>query len=253
MQKTLINTLVDLAVAFILLGMLMTGYVIKFPLPPGTNKKWMLWGLTRHQWGEIHFWISAVLLVLIVVHICLHWTWIVTVIRQRLRLPKTTQKRTLPDGWVVVLTLIIVCGGFALLAHLGVKNISESQSEECREDDMELSKGKVQGSVKHDFTNQGTALTWNDVYPILEKSCLSCHGPEKQRGNFRVDQLRGMISSAGKTAWIIPGNAEESPLIGIVSGRKKTALPSQHRLPDTDVARLRQWIDSGAVHSVPGR
>ena len=46
MQRTLLNLLVDLTTAFAMLGMAMTGYVIKFPLPPGTNKDWMLWGLS---------------------------------------------------------------------------------------------------------------------------------------------------------------------------------------------------------------
>lgn len=249
MQRTLVNLLVDLAVAFVMLGMLLTGYVIKFPLPPGTNKDWMLWGMTRHQWGEIHFWISTVLLVLIVIHVCLHWNWIVTVVRQRLGLPKSAHKGRLPDGWVAVLTLVIAFGGFAGMAYRGVKRVPQSEAEICQEDTISPLKQKLENPQVEAPSNLEPALSWKDVYPILELACLSCHGPQKQRANFRIDQVDKLLISVGQTAWIIPGNSDKSPLIEIVSGRREIALPTRHRLPDADVARLRKWIDSGAAVS----
>lgn len=249
MQRTLLNLLVDLAVAFIMFGMLLTGYVIKFPLPPGTNKDWMLWGMTRHQWGEVHFWISTVLLVLIVVHVCLHWTWIVTVVRQRLGLRKSPPKRVLPDGWLAVLMLAVAFGGFAWIAHLGVQRVPQSHSETCREDATESAKQKFDEPLRGPLVDTpATDLTWKEVYPILEKACLACHGPQKQRGSFRVDQVDKLM-----TSWIVPGKSEESPLIEIVSGRREISLPSRHRLPEADVAQLRKWIDGGAVFSSPNR
>jgi len=35
-----------------------------------------LWGLGRHDWGEIHLWLATVMIVLVVVHIWLHWGWV---------------------------------------------------------------------------------------------------------------------------------------------------------------------------------
>lgn len=54
MNRTVINLVIDLAAALLLIGMMATGYILRFPLPTGTNKMLLLWGLTRHQWGEIH-------------------------------------------------------------------------------------------------------------------------------------------------------------------------------------------------------
>lgn len=253
MQRTLLNLLVDLAVAFVLLGMLVTGYVIKFPLPPGTNKDWILWGMTRHQWGEIHFWISLVFSVLIVVHVCLHWTWIVTVVRQRLGLPKSSPHRVLPDGWWVVLMLAIAFGGFTRIAHLSVQRVPQSHSEPCRDEVVEPADQKKPHEPPVAVTpNPEAKLTWNDVSPILENACLSCHGPTKQRGNFRIDQVDKLLAGDAKTAWILPGKSEESPLIAIVSGRREVNPPNRHRLPDAEVILLRKWIDSGAAISAPG-
>ena len=249
MQRTLLNLLVDLTTAFAMLGMALTGYVIKFPLPPGTNKDWMLWGLTRHQWGEIHFWICTVLLALILVHVCLHWTWIVTVIRQRLCLPKASHNGIFPDAVLACLALGVVFGGFAWIAHLGVERVPESHRGTCRDDVVESPEQKGQGSPILTAPTAEPRLTWMDVYPILEKACLGCHGPQKQRANFRIDQLEKLLTSDGKTTWIIPGKSAESPLIEIVSGKREIAMPSRHRLSDVDVTRLRKWIDSGAARS----
>ena len=43
MNRTFRNLIVDLAAAFLFLGMMATGYILRFPLPPGTNKVMTLW------------------------------------------------------------------------------------------------------------------------------------------------------------------------------------------------------------------
>lgn len=35
----------------------------------------MAWGMTRHEWGDWHTWISYAFLVLMMVHLILHWRW----------------------------------------------------------------------------------------------------------------------------------------------------------------------------------
>jgi hypothetical protein len=244
MQRTLLNLLVDLATAVVMLGMVLTGYVIQFALPPGTNKSWMLWGLTRHEWGQIHVWIATGVLSLILLHVCLHWTWIVTVIRQRLGLPKASHSGVFPDAVLACLTLAAVLGGFAWIAHMAVGPVPDSHTGTCQED--ESRERKTQNYQPESPSTDERKLTWRDVYPILEKACLDCHGPQKQRADFRVDQVEKLFASKGMTGWIIPGKSAESPLVDIVSGERAIAMPSRHRLPNGDVARIRKWIDSGA-------
>lgn len=91
MSRTLVNIIIDLVATLLFLGMIATGYLLRFPLPPGTNKTLTLWGMSRHQWGDIHFWISLGLLTVLMIHLALHWNWIVTVIGKRCHLIKTSQ------------------------------------------------------------------------------------------------------------------------------------------------------------------
>ncbi len=90
-----------------------------------------------------------------------------------------------------------------------------------------------------------------DVRPVLERSCFGCHGPDKQKSNYRLDvrdiALKG--GDIGKTP-IIPHNAQASPIIRYVSGGdEEVVMPPQKsdapRLTAVEVQMLRDWINAG--------
>jgi mono/diheme cytochrome c family protein len=41
----------------------------------------------------------------------------------------------------------------------------------------------------------------SSIRPALERSCLSCHGPEKQKGKFRIDTLNPDLIKGGDKDW----------------------------------------------------
>lgn len=75
-----LNFIID-AAAFILLAfMTTTGLIMKYNLPAGLcYKKHMIWGMQRHEWGDVHFWLAVAFFSLMAVHLFLHWRWIVSV------------------------------------------------------------------------------------------------------------------------------------------------------------------------------
>ena len=95
--------------------------------------------------------------------------------------------------------------------------------------------------------DQERVVFWNDVYPIFENNCLSCHGPQKQLANFRVDRRENFFGSNDRSPLVMPGQSSISPLIAIVSGAKKDMpMADSHKLSGQDVELLKVWIDSGA-------
>src|SRR5277367_1693578 len=52
-----------------------------------------------------------------------------------------------------------------------------------------------------------------DIRPILETSCLRCHGPEKPKSHFRLDDRADALKGGEKGVDIIPGKSASSPLI----------------------------------------
>jgi hypothetical protein len=81
MNRKAINFTVD-AVAFGCFVLLTTtGVLMRYVLPPGSGGFSSVWGLDRHDWGALHFWIAAILFGVSAVHVFLHWRWIVSIMR----------------------------------------------------------------------------------------------------------------------------------------------------------------------------
>jgi len=58
-----------------------------------------------------------------------------------------------------------------------------------------------------------------DVQPIFEAHCVKCHGPEKQKGGWRVDVKEVALTDGDNYAPNIhPGKSAESPMIHFVAG-----------------------------------
>lgn len=54
-----------------------TGLLLAFRLPPGSRGGHGLsaMGWNRHEWGDLHLWISYAFLAVILGHMALHWRW----------------------------------------------------------------------------------------------------------------------------------------------------------------------------------
>ena len=87
MDRTKLNYIVDalMFIAIVATGFIgiLLGYFIPTGNVPPAQK--YLWSLHRHDWGEIHLYLSLALLVLFVLHIILHWAWIKTATERYLR------------------------------------------------------------------------------------------------------------------------------------------------------------------------
>jgi mono/diheme cytochrome c family protein len=88
-----------------------------------------------------------------------------------------------------------------------------------------------------------------DVRPILAKHCASCHGAARPKGGLRLDTAAAALKGGDGGPAVVPGNAEESPLIDAVTSEDVSARMPLKRPPLTpaQVATLRAWIDQGAV------
>lgn len=92
-----------------------------------------------------------------------------------------------------------------------------------------------------------------DVQPILSQRCLQCHGPEKQKSGYRVDE-RGTAFRGGDSgkAAIVASNSAASALFRRITTTVPEEMmpPKGERLPAKDLAVIREWIDSGALWPV---
>jgi hypothetical protein len=91
-----------------------------------------------------------------------------------------------------------------------------------------------------------------EIKPLLEESCLRCHGPEgRPKGRYRVDSREAIIKggSSGEPA-IIPKESAKSPFIHMVAHLiEDLEMPptdaKEKKLNNQQISLLRAWIDQG--------
>jgi hypothetical protein len=90
-----------------------------------------------------------------------------------------------------------------------------------------------------------------DIRPILETSCLRCHGPEKPISTFRLDNRSAALQGGDEGTDILPGNSANSPLIHyvahLVDDSEMPPIGKGDPLSAKQVSLLRAWIDQGVV------
>jgi hypothetical protein len=100
-----INLLIDLLMLPLMAALGGIGFLMKYVLPSGrdkilrggSNRDMLLWGMDRHQWGDLHLILAYILLGLLVLHIVFHWGCILSMVRQRLPSARWRQ-----GAWVTV-------------------------------------------------------------------------------------------------------------------------------------------------------
>src|SRR5437899_53499 len=90
-----------------------------------------------------------------------------------------------------------------------------------------------------------------DVQPIFDRSCLRCHGPERPKSKFRLDNRAAALQGGENNREdIIPGDSAHSPLIHYIARLvKEMEMPTPREgepLTPAQIGILRAWIDQGA-------
>jgi mono/diheme cytochrome c family protein len=87
-----------------------------------------------------------------------------------------------------------------------------------------------------------------EILPIFKKHCVKCHGPDKQKSDYRIDVKARAFEGGEMGSAIIPGKSAESPLVHFISGLDEEVLmpPKGDLLEDKTVGLIRAWIDQGA-------
>ncbi len=87
------------------------------------------------------------------------------------------------------------------------------------------------------------------IKPILESACLSCHGPEKPKGDLRLDTKANTMKGGENGVVIVPGQPEKSPLYTstiLPPDDDKIMPPKGDKLTKEQADLLRDWIKAGA-------
>ncbi len=222
MKRTNVNFLVDALALVALVFLAATGALIRYVLPAGSGHTRALWGLDRHGWGHVHFWIAIAFCVAMVVHLVLHWGWITCVVRWDTR-GRSKGRVVLALIAVIALLALAVAPFFGTVEEIeegrrgGRVGEREGRAREYRGGSVEYEGGSVEyegGDAEHrgeDHTIHGSMtlrdvqeLTGVPVDHIITTLRLPADVPRDERlgrlrrsYGFEIDDVRQIISSYG--------------------------------------------------------
>ncbi|MEZ5305307.1 MAG: c-type cytochrome domain-containing protein [Verrucomicrobiales bacterium] len=99
-------------------------------------------------------------------------------------------------------------------------------------------------------TTAGAVDFAKDIQPILEVNCVKCHGPDKAKGELRLDTKELTLQGGDAGPSVVAGKPDESPLW------ERVILPADHDdimppkgdpLTKPQQEALRAWIAEGAA------
>jgi hypothetical protein len=100
-----------------------------------------------------------------------------------------------------------------------------------------------------------TGVTYaTDIKPILDASCIKCHGEQKPKAKLRLDNLDGILKGGEDGKVVEAGNSAKSMLVLNVAhiGDADDFMPPPKnkmglkQLTPEQVGLIRAWIDQGA-------
>jgi len=97
----------------------------------------------------------------------------------------------------------------------------------------------------------GNVLSWEDVSPIFQNNCVSCHGGN---GGLFLDTYAHALEGGDLGAVIIPGDADNSLLYQVLNGPSQ-GIPQMpldgSPLSNNNKNTIRDWINDGALEEPP--
>ena len=150
MKRNTINFWIDLLTFIVLFAKIWTGLLVHYVLPPGQGRghSFELWGLNRHEYGVVHFYLAIAMVALVIIHVWLHWSWICNTIAGLLN------KKINPSRYSLYAIMSILIATFLTIASLqlaktqvvdirnNTKPYSANIKSELHEDDIII--GRIQ-------------------------------------------------------------------------------------------------------------
>lgn len=211
MKRTTLNFWTD-ALAFIgFVFLTTTGILLRYQLPPGSGRLdsiggghraqekvvSVLWGLTRHEWGDVHYYIALALMAVLAFHLVLHWKWIVCVVRGK---PVEGSGYRLGLG-IVGLLAVLLLGAAPLLAPQTQLPRSELQTESTDKASLETDEDAIRGEMTLAEVETRTGVPATHILEQLglplDTSTEERIGQLRRKHGFQMEDIRRIVAGFG--------------------------------------------------------
>jgi len=111
-RKSTLNAIVDALLVVAMISVAFMGVLLGFFIGRGNvpQAEKFLWGLHRHDWGDLHLMFSLILVGCVILHFVLHIDWV-----------RRTSRRLLGLHWVLSLLILLAITAGILFASIALK------------------------------------------------------------------------------------------------------------------------------------
>ena len=117
----------------------------------------------------------------------------------------------------------------------------------AKKDVLSLEEVKAAGALRSSYRKQAPQPVSNEaptanlkafqeeIEPILSETCFQCHGPKKQKGDFRVDTLDPDLINGGDADWWLD-------VMDVVTNGEMPPEDEDVEIADEDRGRIIEWL-----------
>src|SRR5258708_13087443 len=95
---------------------------------------------------------------------------------------------------------------------------------------------------------QRDPLFKTEILPVLEKNCVSCHGPKQKMAKLDLSSFAGMMEGSASGPVIAPGKPERSLLWKLIENDQ---MPQGGKLSVADKQLIKSYIQYGRFPVAP--
>ena len=94
----------------------------------------------------------------------------------------------------------------------------------------------------------------DDILPIFDQSCNSCHNPDKAKGSLILSTINGVMHGGSSGKVVVPEDGKSSLLYQLAARLKEPHMPPRGQGLETEqVKLLKRWIDQGLLPTSTGK
>ena len=90
---------------------------------------------------------------------------------------------------------------------------------------------------------------YQDIQPILQRSCQGCHQPSQARGDLVLTSYTDFQRGGSEGKAFIAGKPNQSLVLDLISGDPPSMPMDSDPLTQAEIELFRRWIIEGAVNA----
>ena len=94
----------------------------------------------------------------------------------------------------------------------------------------------------------------DDIIPIFEQSCNSCHNPDRSRGGLDLTSINGIIAGGSSGEVSLPGDPDGSLLYLLPARLQEPHMPPRgEKIEKSQLLLIKNWIAQGMLPTASGK